>query len=406
MYYWEAAMMKNTERHKRVIKASRRAAQLYIDSSKSSTMVRNIIIKTLDKYFDNKDVLDRYSTTVLVSEIINVNKILLDNELKQIFETSINIHRMSKATHLSEFNEICFNWNNEVLVGIEKHWTFGYSEREKNSLMIDEFALECFNNISEITEALIKPLLKEILCHMKNRNNQGIQFDDIKKMDIGLVIDELIRQGIPDIIVKVSDIKLNNWRNIGYHHEYEVNGDNINYIYGRNVIKTGTVKREELCIILKKIYDIYVALRTAFTICYVDNINDIGKLDNTIKPVREEATLISYFSMLAAQGYTVFDYENTEEKAVIVLEDVNDYREKESLYHASQFLFSLWYFTKSRELVIKCKQADGRIIMTFKCNDDLCKSYYNREIQFEDIAERMQIEPGVRCGVHLVDKWI
>jgi len=92
---------------------------------------------------------------------------------------------------------------------------------------------ECLRNIGDLTEGLIKPYLKVLLRQIKIGDGIEGLVENINTLDLGQIVNELIQNDYTDLLVPAPwNIRLNQWRNIAYHHSAKIVDNKIVCWYG------------------------------------------------------------------------------------------------------------------------------------------------------------------------------
>lgn len=357
--------------------------------------IKNVIIENFNPYFENKEILKKFSIDFLVPEFINFLKIKNEKWLFIIFEKYYEILR--KAKNVSEKN--CYKsisyWYPNILDSDFKFWSIFNLQFDKNLLPDAEKVFDCFRNIGDIIEGLTKPYLNNLLSQIEIINNIILSFQEIEAFDLGKIVNRLIlKSEFPELFVPpLLNIKINQWRNIAYHHSFKIVNDGIILCYGRGKNKKEMlVSHNDILEIARNVFNCLKVHKLAYNIFFVDNIEDIKEyLSNEGYDPRFEGILINIASAIVSQGFEIVNLEKNVIEAKLIVKDLTDLDLIKRASHSSQFLYSLWLMTKSKKLIIEYRQKDGIPKFIFKINSDVCEKVNKGEIEFPDIAAQMDI---------------
>jgi hypothetical protein len=357
--------------------------------------IKNAVIDTLSPYFENNKILIKYSIDLLLPEFINLMKLKQDNWSFKMFESCFYTYRMAKnKNQLKCFESMAF-WQKYIEESILKFWTIYNLERDKNMLESDKMVFECFRNIGDILEGLNKPYLKSLLCQIKIINGVTIDYQTIGNSELGKIVNKLIKQAkFPELFSPPPlKIKINQWRNIAYHHNFRLVNDTILLWYGKGKNRVETmIPKDHILQIAKQIFNCFKIQKLSHDIFFIDNIEAIKNyLPNMDDTIRFEALFTNIASGITSQGFEIINLEQNLDEAKLIVKDLTDFNSYERCTHASQFLYSLWLITKAKSLSVEYRGNDGTAKVLFKINSDVCKKFYRAELEFPDIAEEMDI---------------
>jgi len=266
-------------------------------------------------------------------------------------------------------------------------------EQNKNALEIEEFLRESLRNIGDIIEGVTKPYLKALLHQIKITTGIKVTLEEIDSLDLGTIVRELIQtSGYADLFMPPPwKIRLNQWRNIVYHHTAKIENNKIVCWYGKAPnTKKIQLSRNELLQVLYTILNVYRALKLADSLFFVDNIKEINKFSPSAE-VRDEAEFLNFTASLASQGFEIVKYEKNPDEAKVVVRDVSNMDPDKRRVHASQFLFPLWVITQSKKVIVEYWEKNNTPNLLVSTNSTICEKIYNEESKRSTLAERMAI---------------
>jgi hypothetical protein len=198
--------------------------------------IKAAIIETLDPYFSNKQNLEDYAIKYLVSGWINFMLFRRNGWYFGKFEKCLDLFNEAKARAPEACFEAVALWLPEINRAVTKYWSFSNLEQDKDSLGLEEFLEENLKIIGQMLEAVAKPYFKLLLHINRIRRGDIASFAQIDQLKLGSLIDELIvASGIQELFKPPPwEIRLNQWRNIAYHHTAEIDNERIICWYIQN----------------------------------------------------------------------------------------------------------------------------------------------------------------------------
>lgn len=382
---------------KRILRAIGEECILYkiIQHGVKPIEIKNAIIELFNPYFENKQILEKFSIEILVPEMINLLRLQVDNWLFIIFEEYYEVFKEAKRVDKNKCFESFAYWHHEIIDANSRFWSIHNLELDKNNLPDSEMIFECFRNIGDIIEGLNKSYLKNLLCQLKIVNGTAQAFQDIGNIDLGEIVNQLIKLSKFQELFSPPPLKIsiNQWRNIAYHHDFKLVNDVIFLWYGKGKKRVELmIPKKDILQIAGTIFNCFKLQKLAYTLFFVDNIEAINKfLPNLDDSLRFESLFINIASGIASQGFEIINLEQNPGEAKLIVKDLTDLNSNERCIHASQFLYSLWLMTKAKKLIVEYRENDGVPKVLFKINSDICEQIYRGGIEFPDMGEKMDI---------------
>lgn len=364
-----------------------------IESGLTPEEIKEAIIELLEPYFDNKDVLEQLAIEALVPESINLLKLQKDKWFFGMFEKCLATYRLAKSKDPQSCFKSCALWQPQILQSLSEYWSVLYLEVDKSNLEIEEFLHECLGNIGDIIEGLTKPYLKALLHQIMIANGIKTVLGDIDPLNLGTIVDRLIqRSEYADLFMPPPwNIKLNQWRNIAYHHSAKIENSEIICWYGETPnIKEIRLSKSELLQVVQAAFNVYRTIRLAYTLFFVDNLKNFNKLSTTVE-VRDEAEFLNFATGLASQGFRIIDFKKDSDEAKLVVKDVSNLDPGQRRFHASQFLFSIWLLTKAKHMIVEYREKDNTPNLLVSVNSTICEKIYNKELEPMALANKMEM---------------
>ncbi|APQ17468.1 hypothetical protein [Maribacter hydrothermalis] len=331
------------------------------------------IIDSFAPYFSNQENLKKYAVSDLTSNwlaYLSVYKEYPDS--LRFLDNILDIFNGAKEKNEKLTIESYAQWMPETTQSVSRFWSLHNNQMKLHKLCIEDFVEESLHMIGQTIEGLSKSFFKMLLQLNKIKRNKQYDITEIKQKDLGVVIDELINttELTELLILQPHDIRLNQWRNIAYHHNSRIINNEI--ICGFN--KSGNVfefklTRQELSEILKRILLIFKLVRISETIFGFDNLenvqSEVNKYYKTLINIRDDGKLLDFYSGIESQGFRIVELKTSDRKSMLVLKDLEPYGDfiKRAI-HSSQFLYNFWLYTESEYLQVEYQLFNGEKFFT------------------------------------------
>ena len=340
--------------------------------------IKELITDSLNPYFLNKNNLEIYAISDLVNCWLSFVSVQKDYpESLAFIQDIINIFNGAKKVNSDQTIEAYIQWLPDISHSMSRFWSLVNRQSSLKELCLEDFLEVSMDTIGKTIEGLSKSFF-QLLLHL-NRIKRGKPFDanEIKSKDLGIVIDELINTTeLKELLIIYPNIRLNQWRNIAYHHQASVINDEMNFSYNQKEGKVDfKLSRDELFNTVKKIVLTFKLIRIAETIFCFDNLGriqqELTNIDSSCISVRKEAKLLDLYSSIGSQGFKITSLDIDEGISRLQVTDMqlySNYAERGA--HSSQFLYSLWLFTKSKKLIVDYYTFSGKKFLTSKIDSD------------------------------------
>lgn len=202
---------------------------ILLELIKKGNLPKNIeeVIKVLEPYFDNADVLRKYAFD---SQILSSYEFLVKYKRDEEFEEGIKLvtdyyKRVYKSYKQEMWHIILSTY--ELMVEDENKMC---SIREKRIDFDDNDAyeemLQIFNKIGDVLEVSVKHIVRELYALIYLYNNGNVDYNTIMRQSFGVVVNNILDKGLFHSILRIEsyDMKISDWRNIAYHHTYSLGG--------------------------------------------------------------------------------------------------------------------------------------------------------------------------------------
>ena len=367
--------------------------------------IKSSIINSFSPYFVNQDNLKKHSISHLTSNWLAYLSVYKEypDDLKFI-DSFLLIFNGAKAQSVDKTFESYAQWMPEFVQSLSRFWSLHNNQMKLDSLSIEDFLAETLHMIGQTIEGLSKPFIKLILQLNRIKRNKDFSYSEIKEKDLGAAIDELINTSdLSELLVlQPNDIRLNQWRNIAYHHNTKIVDKRIICWF----TKSGetiefSITRDELTRVLKKVLLIFKLIRISETVFAFDNIekvkSELNKIDESLINIRDDAKLLDIYSILESQGFKTIELSTSEKKSKLIVQDLEPYGDfaKRGI-HSSQFLYELWLYSESEYLIIEYHLFNGTKFLTTEIdNKDFLKA--------NESSELSEVLKNVKFTQHVLD---
>lgn len=379
--------------------------KIYLDMIKvgySPEDIKEMVIEEFNQFFINKQVLEKNAIEVLLPELINLIKLKQYGKYYQEFTMCLDMYKDSMKIDKEECFKAFANWSLDINKAINKYWIIYNLDKVRESLTIEEDVEVTLKKIGKIIEGMIKPYSFNILNNIYIIKGEKEKVNTFEKKDLGSFFEEIIQANITGELFRIQldtmsgtkEIKLNQLRNIIAHENYEVEGENINcFIKNKNEIKDSfKISMEQLKKCFGDVYYTLGAIKLAYTIFFIDNIDEIIKYNPDKSNIRVEQLITSTFLGIQSQGFKIIHFAEDSTESKLILKDVLCDNEKQRMIHSSQFLFRLWEITKAKNNVIEYLDNTGELKAIFQLDSNVCERINNGELDPLAQAEMMKIK--------------
>ncbi|WP_138263828.1 hypothetical protein [[Clostridium] hylemonae] len=338
------------------------------------------IEKTFKPFFKNENNLKRYSKDYLIQDYVNYTKNNFEN-LEGLILEAISFYRAALSANNEETLKAFAFFQDEMVSIGNKYWSMCVLQKDFALLEDDEYVMEAFNLIENISEILLKNFFSFMVYLNKIRTNKSLDFDSVKKIKFGNLYNELSQTKMLEQLFAVSksDIPINQWRNIACHKDYQYTKGKVYCKYGENKGNQIILEsKEELLDIAKNIYRISQAINYSFKFFTYDNIYEIYEyLDdsNNQGDIRDATWHLIFVTELYANGYEAIDIKEDDESVQAILKDMYDTKDIEKrAIQSSIALYKLWCLTGKDNLAVTYVTNNDKQCMKILCRGEICKT--------------------------------
>lgn len=361
--------------------------------------LKKLIIKTYEPYFKNHDRLSECSIDWLVSGWVNFSKLKSNEWCLVNFEKCLALFNSAKTANKNECLEAIAVWVPEINQAVTKFWSFKNLSRDLDELDLLEFSEETFGLIGQFLEGIIKSYLRLTIHLGRIVRGKSTLKADIIKLDLGGLVDELISTtNFPDLLQPPPlNIRLNQWRNIAYHHNTAVEGDVVSCWYGKEPnIKYVSLSREDTLSVLKCVINIFNTFKNVEIVFIFDNLIEYQeackKHGVTDISIRTEVGQLELFSGISSQGFKVLEFSSNGDMSKLTLNDLIEDDVKRRAIHSSQFLYHLWLHTKSKNVSIEYRTMSGVPYLISSTINSVCEEIFDGNEEISYLADKVKFD--------------
>lgn len=365
--------------------------------------VKTSIIDSFTPYFETKANLEKHAS----SDLVNIW--LLHLSIGRDYPKSLtaiadilSIFNGAKKVNQNLTMDAYIGWLPEIYDGMSRFWTLLNHTPSLDKLCIEDFLEISMSTIGTTIEGVLKNFLVLLLQLNRIKRNKPFDISALKSADLGVVIDELINTSNLSriLIIAPDNIRLNQWRNIAYHHNTKVVDSELVISYIQKGKRSEFIlSRDELFHTVKKIVLTFKLIRTSEMIFCFDNLESIQQaIDHSNIPpinVRKEAEQIDFCAQISSQGFQVTNLEVTDTVSSLIVTDMqlySDYIKRAA--HASQFLFALWQYSNSPTLKVQYYTQSGELFFSSEIKSE----------HFASINENTQLSEALANAIFHVHK--
>lgn len=356
--------------------------------------VKQQVIETFTPLFKNKEYLENYSINYLVEPWLSYLTIDRDKpEYVKFIATILDILNDAKLKDPEKAIDNYVVYVPDFSQAISRFWSAFNSQTDIRKLCTEDYVEASLKIIGHTIEGMLKPFLKFLLQQNRLKRNKVSDFDLIQKLDLGDIISQLIdTSDLKDLFtIGKENIRLNQWRNIAYHHNSKVLNDEI-FLWFKKQDDTFefSISKEELYQDINDVVLIFKIIRIAEMIFCFDNLEAVQqKTEHLTHEVntRKESEMLDFLTALSSQGFKIMDLKIEDKKALLKLQDMQDYGHfiKRAI-HSSQFLYKLWQLTDSPGLEIEYYLSTVEKFFTSQINESEFIEYVESDVEDLDIA--------------------
>ncbi len=364
--------------------------------------LKEVVIAFLEPYFENKPVLVE---NAMQSHFLSIFSYMVvykgDSSFAQGLIEVLKYYRNAYYFNAEKVKNIVLETAD--LMGQKENlmWTVKSNTPNEISDDIHEATYSYMKHIGDVLEISVKHEIIELYAILEITLGKDIDYEIIRKRDFGVIIQSILDKNCLKKILKTfpNNIKLSDWRNIAYHHTYEIQKDKIKCYYGK--------KSNNFEISLKELQNYAVAVIKSSNIIDIarriflyDNYEIFSNISEDLVSVcdREVMRVGQLRTAFLGQGFKLLDMKISDEcqEAIIVDLETNlestDEKKLQRRIHCIQFLYNIWAeFPAKRISIVYCDNTEkGRF--RYSIEGGICQKISKELIEFSEMFKFVTIE--------------
>jgi len=232
--------------------------------------------------------------------------------------------------------------------------------------------------------------------------NHEVEYNVLQKRNYGTVVQNILDKGrfLQVLKTQPNNIKLSDWRNIAYHHTYEIVDGSIKCNYGKKG-QFFIISQEELYSYTVQIIKDCNIIDIGRRIFLYDN-SDVFSEDFDSHYInyyeRKEMKISQLKTAMLSQGFKLMDLNVDKHYQVAITWDLrrNNLMNKEEKtkreIHCSQFLYNIWLEFPSDEISILYCDRDGKKMYQYSVSGQVCNGIVDRRLEFRQMFGFLNIK--------------
>jgi len=378
----------------------------FINSGYSTDDLKKACLKALDPFFQNKSTIERFWTS---NDLLSAFVFTVRYHYDEVFNCGL--------LEVLKYYRQSLEQNRDLTLKIMSETLFQFSQKENMMFTVQrnvdniknsdsfEYVMLLIKHIGEVLEIGTKHLVSELWAIIRIVDGAIPDYERIRALDFGVVTQNILETKRLMNILKIEplSIKLSDWRNIAYHHNYNIVDDTITCYYGRKMNSfTTNIKGIEEYVhkivrssnILSIAHSIIILENLDFIVSKGDKIHDASKVY-----LREDLLSESLRVGLLSQSFLLEKVEITPEIASISIVDllcnsVEDEDYKKRRIHSSQFLYEVWQLYGKPRVEVKYSTVQNRECFISSVDSSVCEKIGRGEKEITYLAEHFNFTIG------------
>lgn len=364
--------------------------------------VKEAVISFLDPYFENKSILVK---DAMQSYFLSIFSYLVvynaDNAFSQGLFEVLQVYRKAYSVDPNQVKNIILATVN--LMGQKENlmWTVKSNTPKEIPDDIHEATYKFMKHVGDVLEIGTKHKIIELYAILEISLGRSVDYETIRKRDFGVIVQSILDKKYFENILKTfpNDIKLSDWRNIAYHHTYEIQNETIKCNYGKKG-NSFEISFDELRKYAAKVIKSCNIIDIARRIFLFDNNDIFADMDENLISVhdRDVMKIGQLRTSFLGQGFKLVDIKVNDEyeEAIIVdletgVASTDDDKLKRRI-HCTQFLYNMWMeFPAKRICIVYCEDNEVELFR-FSIEGAICEDVSKGIMEFSQMVRYVKIE--------------
>lgn len=360
--------------------------------------VRELIIDSFRPFFENQDDFEEIVMFYMISDWVNLKKFNKDQWFLKSLKDSLTLYQNAKRINKQACFEITFRLKNEHIENGNRFWTSIYLEREKENLNLPELVRILMDDLGNLVEGLCKVFLIEYLAMGRIVRGKNHRIDDIKSLNLGAIVNELTHciKNKDLFIIPPFKLKLSDWRNIAYHHNYRVIKKEIVCSFGPKHNRQELVLNEnDLLQVVMNIAKTLEILNLTHKIFLFDNMKEVisnSESSRVYDNGRDEIWFLQFATGITAQGFEIVEFNYNDNKSKLALRELTKLDIKQRSAYVTLFLYNIWSFTLSSEVIVEYRLPNNDLYLSAFTTDGICNEIGQGQRDMGYLVENMEVK--------------
>ena len=364
------------------------------DSGCSDIEIKAKVIETLSPFFIHSNNLEEHwNNAQLLSAFAFISRYKGDDDFSNSINEFLGIYRSAVSQNPEKVIQIILDSHDVFSANENQMWAIKKDIANLGTGDLDERIAGYMGYIGTTLEVSVKAIVCEIWFMIQL--SEGKKFENgLPKLNFGSAIYNILnKQVFTDLLVTYPlSAKLSDWRNIAYHHTYQIDDrEQIKCIYA-NGAASFSLTEQELLHHLHNIVRASNILNIARCLFAFDYIDEIGRIKRCRKdnPIRFNRSMLAnnLKTSMLSQGFQLREFH---EQSDSITCDITDLRNNGNLSDAdiairlsscTSYLFQVWYMYKKSHIQIDYYISGNQIP-----SHSICCSENDFILQGKDIVE-------------------
>ncbi len=329
-------------------------------------------------FFSNPHAIDDFLIVALSHNRLQLKFVQQFPWTTHFIQKVLQDHRLALNTDNSLSLKTVTDWMPHIYEGAAFSWSW-INNKSDEYLSIDDEILGIFNTVGDLTEAVLKPLLKELVQQTRIIRHKATDMEVIRDMDLGSVVQELIDvTDYGDVFqIGLKNLRISDWRNIAFHRTWTIGEGLITCRYQQgdkeHVIR---ISKDELLEVASILLLIAISLNLAIRIFLLDNAEAATEEGLKIPEMRmrQEAMISNIMGILSPMEFEILTLDVQDNDVSLIIKNLRDHDRTMDLYWIIELLS---IYTKPKTIYVTYIDFKGtptlRIVVDGKIVEDELK---------------------------------
>lgn len=361
------------------------------------------VITFLEPYFENKDLLHQFATHDQILSIFSYIVLYYSDEtFTQSMAEIMNCYRKAYLNDSNQVEDIIISTAD--LMGQKENlmWTVKSNTPNVVSDDIHEATYSYMKHIGDCLEIGLKNKIYELCAMVEISCNHNVDYGNIMNTNFGMAVQRLIdKEKFKKVLItEPNGIKISDWRNIAYHHTYDILDSKIICKYGKKGCSF-IISLDELRDYAGKVIKACNVIDLARRIFIFDN----GKIfeqylnEDTVCVHDRDAMKIGQLkTSMLSQGFKLVTCQVNQNCIDAHIQDLkrsdtltDDEKLKREI-HCTQFLYNIWIKFPTGIVKITYYDSAGNSLYEYSVNNNICQDIASGKQEFVNLFRFISIK--------------